>query len=229
MREAFEEAAATLAESERCLARPDRRARRGGCRRNQLERAIRDLAERKMRFERQISEANRELSVHRSIATLPDPAEKREAVEAGECRCRRVRSRRPDVEQAWSTPARPKAPSARAGRSGTLAELNAGSKPRRARFPACWQRRCRIRRFSPGADMIRVDRGYETALGAALGDDLESPLDPQAPAHWSRKAMAPPIRLCPKASAAASDHALPNSFARRLAQIGLVSDADGAA
>ena len=27
-------------------------------------------------------------------------------------------------------------------------------------------------------------KGYETALGAALGDDLEAPIDPSAPMRW---------------------------------------------
>ncbi|MGO7638872.1 hypothetical protein, partial [Rhizobium leguminosarum] len=30
-------------------------------------------------------------------------------------------------------------------------------------------------KFTPVADELKVDRGFETALGAALGDDLESP------------------------------------------------------
>jgi chromosome segregation protein len=40
--------------------------------------------------------------------------------------------------------------------------------------------------FPPVVEKIKVDRGYETALGAALGDDLDLPLDPAAPAHWAR-------------------------------------------
>ena len=34
-------------------------------------------------------------------------------------------------------------------------------------------------------DDLTVEKGYETALGAALGDDLEAPVDPQAPMRWA--------------------------------------------
>jgi chromosome segregation protein len=39
--------------------------------------------------------------------------------------------------------------------------------------------------FAPALDAVKPDRGYEVALAAALGDDLEASLDKQAPAHWS--------------------------------------------
>ncbi|MFZ2870618.1 chromosome segregation SMC family protein, partial [Zavarzinia sp.] len=39
--------------------------------------------------------------------------------------------------------------------------------------------------FPPVLDAITVARGYETALGAALGDDLSVPADPAAPVHWA--------------------------------------------
>ena len=34
-------------------------------------------------------------------------------------------------------------------------------------------------------DDLKVEPGYETALGAALGDDLEASSDAGAPMHWS--------------------------------------------
>src|SRR5215467_6484525 len=34
-------------------------------------------------------------------------------------------------------------------------------------------------------DQLRVEKGYEAALGAALGDDLEAPIERAAPIHWS--------------------------------------------
>jgi hypothetical protein len=47
-------------------------------------------------------------------------------------------------------------------------------------------------------EKIKVDRGYETALGAALGDDLDLPLDP-APPRIGPGSQAPEmIRHCPK-------------------------------
>ena len=40
-------------------------------------------------------------------------------------------------------------------------------------------------------DDLTVDKGYEAALGAALGDDLEAPIDPSAPMRWAGAAIDP--------------------------------------
>ncbi len=80
--------------------------------------------------------------------------------------------------------------------------------------------------FAPVIDQIRVDAGYETALGAALGDDLTAPLDSTAAAHWrgadSRDADP---RLPAGAESLAAHVQAPAALARRLAQIGLIDDA----
>src|SRR6185437_9789237 len=39
--------------------------------------------------------------------------------------------------------------------------------------------------WPPVIDHISVDKGFEKALGAALGDDLDAPVDPSSPMHWS--------------------------------------------
>lgn len=36
----------------------------------------------------------------------------------------------------------------------------------------------------PALDQVRADKGYEAALAAALGDDLDAALDPKAAAYW---------------------------------------------
>ena len=77
-------------------------------------------------------------------------------------------------------------------------------------------------------DAVSVARGYEAALGAALGEDLDASVDVQAPAHWSLIAPAgddPP--LPPGADPLAARVAAPPALARRLAQVGIVARADG--
>ncbi|MDC9823650.1 AAA family ATPase [Devosia sp. ZB163] len=77
-------------------------------------------------------------------------------------------------------------------------------------------------------DQLKVAPGYETALGAALGDDLDASTDARAPLHWA-------------GAGAEGDPALPAGatplsrfvsgsplLARRLDQIGIVEAADGA-
>jgi hypothetical protein len=36
----------------------------------------------------------------------------------------------------------------------------------------------------PVIDLLTVEKGYETALGTALGDDLNAPIEPTAPIRW---------------------------------------------
>ncbi|VVB44206.1 Chromosome partition protein Smc [Beijerinckiaceae bacterium RH AL1] len=85
-------------------------------------------------------------------------------------------------------------------------------------------------KWPPIADALQVDKGFEAALGAALGDDLEASSDPRAPAHWAGGAAeagdAPlPEGATPLASVV---HGAP-ALARRLAQIGVVARAEGPA
>jgi chromosome segregation protein len=77
-------------------------------------------------------------------------------------------------------------------------------------------------------DAVSVARGYEAALGAALGDDLDASVDETAPAHWSLIAPADEDPLLPVgADPLAGRVAAPPPLARRLAQIGVVARAEG--
>jgi chromosome segregation protein len=82
--------------------------------------------------------------------------------------------------------------------------------------------------FPPVVDAISVTRGYEAALGAALGDDLEAPLDEAAQAHWSLIAAdgADPA-LPPGVEPLAARATAPAALKRRLAQVGVVPRGDG--
>jgi chromosome segregation protein len=79
-------------------------------------------------------------------------------------------------------------------------------------------------------DAVTVAPGYETALGAALGEDLDAPADVRAPLHWrTLDPLARPQGL-PDGAGSLADHVeAPPELARRLCQIGVVADAaDGA-
>ncbi|RWG92548.1 MAG: chromosome segregation protein SMC, partial [Mesorhizobium sp.] len=82
--------------------------------------------------------------------------------------------------------------------------------------------------FPSVLEQISVERGYETALGAALGEDLDVPLDRSAPVHWGESAVKPGDAALPKGvRSLASVVRAPAQLARRLAQIGIVDAADG--
>ncbi len=77
-------------------------------------------------------------------------------------------------------------------------------------------------------DAVSVARGYEAALGAALGDDLDASVDEAAPAHWSLIAPAEEDPLLPVgADPLGSRVSAPPALARRLAQVGVVARAEG--
>ncbi|MEI9987642.1 MAG: chromosome partitioning protein ParA, partial [Aliidongia sp.] len=82
--------------------------------------------------------------------------------------------------------------------------------------------------FAPVLDRITVAPGLETALGAALGDDLLATLDSAAPIHWSSLAEEsdPTEPLPDGAEPIIGSVEAPDQLARRLRRIGLVPDAE---
>jgi chromosome segregation protein len=222
MREAFEAAAATLAESEKLFAALTAERAEAAAGRTQLERLIRDLTERRQRLDRQFSEATAEVdAIDGRLALVDDPAEKREAVEAAEVAVEDAAIAAEDVEAALVT-ARAAELSARGPVEAARSALNALETEARtiSRMLAAG---AASGAFPPVADMIRVDRGYELALGAALGDDLETPVDSAAPAHWSLNGDGAADPDLPNGvEPLAARVTAPPELRRRLAQIGLV-------
>ena len=82
--------------------------------------------------------------------------------------------------------------------------------------------------WPPLVDALRVTPGYETALGAALGDDLEYPSDDSAPVHWSLLAGDGPLPALPTGVESLDRYVTgAPALARRLSQIGVVAASDG--
>src|SRR5262249_40151796 len=73
--------------------------------------------------------------------------------------------------------------------------------------------------WPPALDHVSVDKGYEAALGAALGDDLEAPIDPSAPMRWAGAAIDAADPALPDGVQALGDHVkAPKQLARRRAK-----------
>lgn len=82
--------------------------------------------------------------------------------------------------------------------------------------------------WPPALDQITVEKGYETALGAALGDDLEASTNPSAPHHWALSGSGDGDPILPEGVRSLADLArAPAEMQRRLRQIGVVSKEDG--
>ncbi len=84
--------------------------------------------------------------------------------------------------------------------------------------------------WPPVVEEMRVDKGYEAALGAALGEDLDASTNASAPAHWLASGdAAHDAALPPGVTSLVARVKAPPALQRRLAQIGVVLRGDGAA
>jgi chromosome segregation protein len=83
--------------------------------------------------------------------------------------------------------------------------------------------------WPPIIDGVTVAKGYEKALGAALGDDLDAPVDPSAPMRWTNAGVTEGDPALPAGVESLASHVdAPAELARRLAQIGVVAKERGA-
>ena len=79
-------------------------------------------------------------------------------------------------------------------------------------------------------DQLKVERGYEAALGAALGDDIDASSDEGAPTHWrGLPPLEDGVSLPGEAQPLSNFVQAPQALARRLSHIGVVSRSLGQA
>lgn len=76
--------------------------------------------------------------------------------------------------------------------------------------------------WPPLVDAVKVQPGYENALAAALGDDLQAPLDEAAPHHWRDLGEFEHAALPDGAKPLSDFVQAPAALARRLAMTGVV-------
>src|SRR4029079_17986589 len=83
--------------------------------------------------------------------------------------------------------------------------------------------------WPPIIDGVTVTKGYEKAIGAVLGDDLDAPVDPSAPMRWTHAGASFEDPSLPSGVDPLASHVeAPPELARRLAQIGVVPKERGA-
>jgi chromosome segregation protein len=196
-------------------------------RRNQLERAISEHSVRLMRLEGQIGEVESELASldkpengapHVAVLASAADAARNEVTQA-EAAALRAEAAHSGARQALDVARAPLAEAER--RVGRLeAEAKALAKLTDVEAKKLWP---------PAIDLLTVEKGFEAALGAALGDDLEAPVDPASPIRWAGAAADGDPALPHGAEPLARHVTAPSELARRLAQIGVVDRALGAA
>ncbi len=171
------------------------------------------LAEERRRFEAEAGAAGDAGTTQTTVA-----AARETAVEARQQR-RAAEERRTDAET-LERALRPQAQSTSADAARLAAEEKGVAKLLAVSDGDLWP---------PLIDAVTVIAGYEKALGAALGDDLSASADQGAPAHWDAlPPLANPPELPPGVRALAGFVTAPPALSRRLGQIGVVDDADGA-
>ena len=196
-------------------------------RRSQLERAAQEHGERHTRLERELTSVEGDIAQLASDTAATVNLEgaaaavqrAQEAVAAAEAATLRAEAGHSGARQALDVVRQPMAEAERrAQRLDTEAKTLA--KVLHVEAKNLW----------PAAlELLSVDKGFETALGAALGDDLDAPIDTKSPIHWAG-ASADNDPALPAGTTPLSNHVqAPVELARRLAQIGLVARADGAA
>jgi len=219
------EADAVLAVSEKSFAELTGELADLTARRNQLDATAREQAERVLRIEREIAEVDAELSGLEAASNgrhdLPQLKALADAAHGsvGEAEAATVRAETAHsaARQALDAARQPLVETER--RANRLeAEAKALAKVLHVDAKNLW----------PSViDDLAVEKGYETALGAALGDDLEAPVDPKAPMRWSGAAIDPSDPALPEGAEPLTNYVkAPEALARRLAQIGLVERQD---
>jgi chromosome segregation protein len=195
-------------------------------RRNQLDRAMSEHSSRLMKLEGQIGEVETELAALEQPANgAPDVMElaavaetAQDMVTEAEAAALRAEAAHSGARQALDVARGPAAEAER--RVGRLeAEAKALAKMIDVEAKKLWP---------PASDLLTVAKGYEAALGAALGDDLEAPVDPASPIRWAGASLDGTDPALPEGAEPLANHVTaPAELARRLAQIGVVDRALG--
>ncbi|ADZ71785.1 AAA family ATPase [Polymorphum gilvum] len=225
-RERVEDAQSKVDALEEALGERTRAQARAAALRQQMERAV---AEARLRAERLTVQAGEAAAVHAALRAEMDAADGiaqrvesvelaeatlLEAEEAGEGAEEVTRSAR-EAEQAARVPL------AEAERVLSSLETEARTLEQVLNVSSAGE-------WPPVVDAVTVAPGFETALGAALGEDLDASLDPGAPVRWGGTAEASGDPALPAGAVPmAAKVGAPPALARRLAQIGLVERAEG--
>ncbi len=189
-------------------------------RRNALGAAMREQGDRAARLAHEIAAVDAELDEiaaegRADFAPLAKAAEAAQAAAAeGEAAAVRAEAAHSAARQALDAA---RAPLAEAERRAQRLETEARTLAKLLHVDA-------KKLWPPALDHVSVDKGYEAALGAALGDDLEAPIDPSAPMRWAGAAIDAADPALPKGVEPLAERVkAPEQLARRLAQIGVIA------
>jgi len=214
-----------LQEAERALTEAQAQYSDSAAKRTALENALRDEAQRLARFEGDLFRARQDLeTARRQLEDVDDRPEltalREAAIEAVEMAEASASEAEAAHQAARETEARMRAPLADAERKAQKLETEAAtlSKLLTTGTGGFWP---------PVTDDISVDKGFEAALGAALGDDLEASTNTSAPAHWALIDGGADAALPQGVEPLVKFVRAPQALHRALSAIGFVTREDG--
>ncbi len=221
------DAEGALAEAEKTLVEAQAAISDLNSRRATLDAALRDETQRLARFEAELAKVSDELVALKGQVTSDDEMETlAEAAELASAAVEEAETRALDAEarhaQARDLESASRGPLADADKRAQRLETEVRTLTNLLASAASdlWP---------PVVEEITVEKGYEAALGSALGDDLDASTNPSAPAHWSvlGDATSDPA-LPPGVEPLSTLVNAPAPLARRLSQIGIVMRTEGA-
>ena len=196
--------------------------------RNQFEGALRSHDERRKRLDDELAGVERELAeLGENGKSLPDIAQLASAAETAQAGVAEAEAAAVRAEAAHSAARQAldvaRAPLAEAERRASRLDTESKTLAKLLHVDT--------KNLWPAViDDLQVEKGYEAALGAALGDDLEAPVDPSAPMRWAGAEIDPADPTLPEGAEPLAGHVTaPPELARRLAQIGVVGRDDAPA
>ncbi len=195
-------------------------------RRGAYERAVREATERAAKLGQEIETVRGELAaLDGAGAAGAAVVEQRQAVETAEAEAR--------TAEAAANVADERVVAAREARSGAREQMSAAEQAlskletEAATLSAILAANAPAG-HTPVIDAVTVDAGFEAALGAAFGDDLDAATDDDAPARWRQIDATADDGALPEGIEALAVHVrAPAVLARRLALTGLVDRAEG--
>lgn len=227
-RESVSEAEETVRANETRLSDLTAAEARASAERRQLERAVAETRQRAERLVAQAQEAQQALdALNSQLAENDGVSENREALELAEETLLEAEAAAEEAEHA-TREAREQEQSARGPLSDAQQALQGLETEARTLDQVLNVHSDQD--FTPVVEQVQVEQGFETALGAALGEDLDASLEETAAVKWGTPLPGDGDPVLPSGIRSLADVVVaPAELARRLRQVGIVDQHEGPA
>ncbi|MBG6173997.1 chromosome segregation protein [Labrenzia sp. EL_208] len=227
-RESVSEAEETVRANETRLSDLTAAEARASAERRQLERTVAETRQRAERLVAQAQEAQQALdALNSQLAENDGVSENREALELAEEALLEAEAAAEEAEHA-TREAREQEQSARGPLSDAQQALQGLETEARTLDQVLNVHSDQD--FTPVVEQVQVEQGFETALGAALGEDLDASLEETAAVKWGTPLPGDRDPVLPSGIRSLADVVVaPAELARRLRQVGIVDQHEGSA